>query len=338
MKKKIALITGITGQDGSYLAEFLLQKGYKVHGMRRRASTENLKNIKNILQNTNFYLHYGDMTDSSNLNKLLGKIKPSEIYNLAAQSHVHTSFFIPEYTAQVNALGCLNLLEAMINNCPKSKFYQASTSELFGDQKNQKKQNEKTIFNPCSPYAISKLYAFHLVQNYRQRGFYACNGILFNHESPRRGPSFISQKIVQAAVRIKKGKQDFLSLGNLYAKRDWGYAKEYVEVMWKMMQLKKPDDFVISTNKSYSVKHLVEKVFMQLGIKINWQGKGLKEIGINKKNKKTIIKIDPYYFRPKEVSYLCGNSTKARKKIKWVNKTYLEKLVQIMIKAELQKY
>ena len=226
----------------------------------------------------------------------------------------------------------------MINNCPKSKFYQASTSELYGEQKSKKKQNEKTIFNPCSPYSISKLYAFHLVQNYRQRGFYACNGILFNHESPRRGPSFISQKIVQAAVRIKKNKQKFLSLGNLYAKRDWGYAKEYVEVMWKMMQSKKPDDFVISTNKSYSVKYLVEKVFMRLGVKINWQGKGLKEIGINEANKKTIIKIDPYYFRPKEVNYLCGDSSKARKKIKWINKINLEKLINIMINAELKKY
>mgnify|MGYP001307305834 CR=1 FL=1 len=338
MKKRVAFITGITGQDGSYLAEFLLQKGYEVHGMRRRASTENLQNIENILTESNFHMHYGDMTDSSNLNKLLGQIKPSEIYNLAAQSHVHTSFLIPEYTAQVNALGCLNLLEAMINNCPKSKFYQASTSELYGEQKSKKKQNEKTIFNPCSPYSISKLYAFHLVQNYRQRGFYACNGILFNHESPRRGPSFISQKIVQAAVRIKKNKQKFLSLGNLYAKRDWGYAKEYVEVMWKMMQSKKPDDFVISTNKSYSVKYLVEKVFMRLGVKINWQGKGLKEIGINEANKKTIIKIDPYYFRPKEVNYLCGDSSKARKKIKWINKINLEKLINIMINAELKKY
>jgi len=338
MKKRVAFITGITGQDGSYLAEFLLQKGYEVHGMRRRASTENLQNIENILTESNFHMHYGDMTDSSNLNKLLGQIKPSEIYNLAAQSHVHTSFLIPEYTAQVNALGCLNLLEAMINNCPKSKFYQASTSELYGEQKSKKKQNEKTIFNPCSPYSISKLYAFHLVQNYRQRGFYACNGILFNHESPRRGPSFISQKIVQAAVRIKKNKQKFLSLGNLYAKRDWGYAKEYVEVMWKMMQSKKPDDFVISTNKSYSVKYLVEKVFMRLGVKINWQGKGLKEIGINKANKKIIIKIDPYYFRPKEVNYLCGDSSKARKKIKWINKINLEKLINIMINAELKKY
>ena len=338
MKKRVAFITGITGQDGSYLAEFLLQKGYEVHGMRRRASTENLQNIENILTESNFHMHYGDMTDSSNLNKLLGQIKPIEIYNLAAQSHVHTSFLIPEYTAQVNALGCLNLLEAMINNCPKSKFYQASTSELYGEQKSKKKQNEKTIFNPCSPYSISKLYAFHLVQNYRQRGFYACNGILFNHESPRRGPSFISQKIVQAAVRIKKNKQKFLSLGNLYAKRDWGYAKEYVEVMWKMMQSKKPDDFVISTNKSYSVKYLVEKVFMRLGVKINWQGKGLKEIGINKANKKIIIKIDPYYFRPKEVNYLCGDSSKARKKIKWTNKINLENLINIMINAELKKY
>ena len=258
MKKKIALITGITGQDGSYLAEYLVNKNYEVHGIRRRASIENIQNLKNLNlihqeSRKDIFLHYGDMTDSLNLNQIVKQVKPHEVYNLAAQSHVHLSFTIPEYTAQVNAIGCLRLLEAVKSNSPMAKFYQASTSELYGNT-SVRHQNEKTSFEPCSPYSISKHYAFNLVKNFRERGMFACNGILFNHESPRRGTNFVTRKIVEAAVKIKLNKQKKLYLGNLYAKRDWGYAKEYVEAMWKMLQQKKPSDFVISTNKCYSVK------------------------------------------------------------------------------------
>lgn len=337
--KKIAFITGITGQDGSYLAEYLINKNYIVHGLRRRTSTSNLRNINHLITEKNkniFYLHYGDLSDPSNLNKVLNKIKPNEIYNLAAQSHVHLSFQIPEYTASVNSIGCLNLLEAMVNFCPKARFYQASTSELYGDKKKNSFLNEKSLFDPCSPYATSKLYSYYLVKNYRERGYFACNGILFNHESPRRGSSFVTRKIVEAAVNIKLGKQKTLYLGNLYAKRDWGYAKEYVESMWKILQQRSPEDFVISTGRSYSVKNFVEKVFDKLGIKILWKNKGLKEIGYNKKTGKTLIKIDPYYFRPKEVNYLRGNSYKAKKILKWHPKTDIGKLVEIMVEAELK--
>ncbi len=338
--KKVALITGITGQDGSYLAEFLLKKNYIVHGLRRRSSTSNLENILHLIKPSNkknFHLHYGDLTDASNLNKILNKIKPQEIYNLAAQSHVHLSFQIPEFTATVNALGALNLLEAMVNCCPKAKFYQASTSELYGNKKNNSFLNEKSDFSPCSPYATSKLYSFHLVKNYRERGYFACNGILFNHESPRRGTNFVTRKIIEAAVKIKKGQQKVLFLGNLYAKRDWGYAKEYVETMWRMLQVKKPDDYVVATGKTYSVKYFVEKVFQHLNINIKWKNKNLKEIGYYLKSKKTLVKIDPYYFRPKEVGYLRGNSAKAKKILKWKAKVSLDKLVKIMIKEELKK-
>ena len=340
MKKKIAFITGITGQDGSYLAEFLLNKNYIVHGLRRRSSTNNLSNILHIIRNQNknrFQLHYGDLSDASNLNKLINKIRPHEIYNLAAQSHVHLSFKIPEFTATVNSIGCLNLLEAMINFCPNAKFYQASTSELYGDKKNGIFLNEKSSFDPCSPYATSKLYSYHLVKNYRDQGYFACNGILFNHESPRRGTNFVTSKIIEGAVRIKKGKQKTLYLGNIYAKRDWGYAKEYVEAMWKMLQQKKPDDFVIATGKSYSVKFFCETVFKKLDIHINWKNKNLKEIGYDKKTNKILIKIDPYYFRPQEVNFLRGDSSRAKRILKWSPKTNLDQLVNIMVDAELKK-
>ena len=338
--KKIAFITGITGQDGSYLAEFLLKKNYTVHGLRRRSATPNLENILHLINKSNqkkFFLHYGDLTDPSNLNKLISKIKPNEIYNLAAQSHVHLSFQIPEFTATVNSIGCLNLLEAMVNCNSKAKFYQASTSELYGDKKKGAYLNEKSNFNPCSPYATSKLYSFHLVKNYRERGYFACNGILFNHESPRRGTNFVTRKIVEAAVKIKKGKQKILFLGNLYAKRDWGYAKEYVESMWKILNHKIPDDYVVATGKAYSVKTFVEKVFKRLNMDIQWKNKRLKEIGIDKKTKKVLIKIDPFYFRPQEVNYLKGNSSKAKKILKWKPKTNLDQLVQIMVEEELKK-
>ena len=338
MRKK-ALITGITGQDGSYLAEFLIKKGYQVHGIRRRTSGDNLNKLRhlNIVfheKNRQIILHYGDMTDSSSLNRILLKVKPDEIYNLAAQSHVHTSFLMPDYTTQVNALGCLKLLEGVSQICPKAKFYQASTSELFGDN-TKVPQNEKSKFIPNSPYSISKLFSFNIVKNYRDRGLFACNGILFNHESPRRGSNFVTKKIVEAAIKIKNNKQDKLFLGNLYSKRDWGYAKEYVEVMWKMLQQKKPNDYVISTNKSYTVKNFAEKVFKKIGIRLNWRGKGLKEKAIDAKTKKVLIEIDPFYFRPKEVENLRGNNNKAKKILKWEPKTDLNKLIDIMIQFEI---
>ena len=290
MKKK-ALITGITGQDGSYLAEFLISKGYIVHGLRRRVSFNNLLNLNDLLLSNgryhkNLYLHYGDITDSSNLYNLLKNIKPDEIYNLAAQSHVHLSYQIPEYTSEVNAIGTTKILNAVFNICPRSKFYQASTSELYGDSLKSKKLNENSNFYPCSPYSIAKEYSFNMVKNYRERGMYAVNGILFNHESPRRSSNFVTMKIIEAAIKIKKNMYDILYLGNLDAKRDWGYAKEYVEVMWKMLQINKPQDFVIATGKSTSVRSFVEIVFSKLGIDIIWKGKGINELGINKKTKK----------------------------------------------------
>ncbi len=340
MKKKIAFITGITGQDGSYLAEFLLKKKYIVHGLRRRSSTSNLSNILHIIKPSNknkFFLHYGDLTDPSNLNKLINKIKPTEIYNLAAQSHVHLSFQVPEFTALVNSIGCLNLLEAMVNCCPKAKFYQASTSELYGNKKKGVFLNEKSNFDPCSPYATSKLYSYYLVKNYREQGYFACNGILFNHESPRRGTNFVTRKIIEAAIKIKFGKQKILYLGNLYAKRDWGYAKEYVSTMWKMLQQKKADDYVVATGKTISVKAFVEKVFKKININIKWKNKKENEIGYDENTKKTLIKIDPYYFRPKEVGFLRGNSAKAKKILKWKSKTNIDQLIDIMIKEELKK-
>ncbi len=340
MKKK-ALITGITGQDGSYLAEFLIKKGYQVHGIRRRSSGDNLNKLRhlNIVfheRKRQIILHYGDITDSSSLNKILLKVKPDEIYNLAAQSHVHTSFLMPDYTTQVNAVGCLKLLESVSLICPKAKFYQASTSELYGDN-TKVPQNENSKFIPNSPYSISKLFSFNIVKHYRDRGMFACNGILFNHESPRRGSNFVTKKIIEAAVKIKNKNQDKLFLGNLYSKRDWGYAKEYVEVMWKILQQKKPDDYVISTNKSYTVKKFVEKVFKKIGIKLFWKGKGLKEKGIDAKTKKILIEIDPFYFRPKEVDNLRGNNSKARRVLNWKPKTDLDQLIDIMIKFEINE-
>ena len=340
MNKKRALITGITGQDGSYLSEFLIKKGYQVHGIRRRTSGDNLNKLKHLNlvfheKNRDIVLHYGDITDSSSLNQILQKTKPHEIYNLAAQSHVHTSFLMPDYTSQVNAIGCLKLLESVMQICPKAKFYQASTSELYGDNKIVP-QNENSKFVPNSPYSISKLFSFNIVKNYRDRGLFACNGILFNHESPRRGSNFVTKKIVEAAIKIKKGKQKKLYLGNLYAKRDWGYAKEYVEAMWKMLQQKTPDDFVISTNKTYTVKIFAEKVFKKIGIKITWKGKGVHEKGVDAKTGKRIIEIDPFYFRPKEVNILKGDNKKAKKILKWKPKTDLDGLISIMMTSELK--
>jgi len=257
---------------------------------------------------------------------------------LAAQSHVRLSFDIPEYTAVVNSIGCLNLLEAMVNHCPKAKFYQASTSELYGDRKKDIYLNENSSFNPCSPYATSKLYSFHLIKNYRERGFFTCNGILFNHESPRRGNTFVTKKIVESAFKIINKKQKCLYIGNLYAKRDWGYAKEYVVSMWKMLQQKKADDYVIATGNNYSVKYFIENVFKNLGINLKWKNKGMKEIGINIKDKKIIVRVDPFYFRPTEVRTLKGDFKKAKKILKWSPKVNLDNLIKIMLAEERKKH
>ncbi len=341
--RKIALITGITGQDGSYLAEFLLDKGYHVHGIKRRSSSLNTARIDHLYQDplerkTNFFLHYGDMTDATNLIRLIKKIKPNEIYNLAAQSHVLVSFETPEYTANADALGTLRILEAIriLGLEQKVKFYQASTSELYGNTKD-KYQNENTPFCPRSPYAVAKLYAYWITVNYREAyNIFACNGILFNHESPVRGETFVTKKIVKSAVRISKGLQDCLYLGNLDASRDWGHAKDYVEGMWKLLQQKKPEDFVFATGKTFTVRYFVEKAFSQLNIKILWKGKNLKECGIDRKSGKVIVKINPKYFRPTEVDFLKGDASKAKKKLGWRPKISLINLVKEMIDYELK--
>ncbi|WP_415284884.1 GDP-mannose 4,6-dehydratase [Candidatus Pelagibacter sp. Uisw_130] len=340
--KKIALIFGITGQDGSYLAEFLLKKNYIVHGVKRRSSSINTGRIDHIyqdphIQKRSFILHYGDITDSLNVTRLIKQIKPDEIYNLAAQSHVAVSFESPEYTANADALGTLRILEAIrFNNLiKKTKFYQAGTSELYG--KTEKiPQNENTPFHPASPYAVAKLYAHWITINYREAyGMYACNGILFNHESPRRGETFVTQKIVQALCRIKYGKQKTLFLGNLYSKRDWGHAREYVEAMWLMLKQKTPEDFVISTGKQISVKSFINIVVKQLKIKITWKGKGVNEKAYDL-NGKLIIACDKIYYRPLEVNTLLGSSKKAFKKLKWKPKIKVNELIKEMISEEIK--
>tara|TARA_B100001057_G_scaffold65269_1_gene59013 strand:+ start:7454 stop:8488 length:1035 start_codon:yes stop_codon:yes gene_type:complete len=340
MKKKIALIFGITGQDGSLLARFLLKKKYFVHGVKRRSSSFNTSRIDDLYEsyykkNKNFKLHYGDVTDSLNTISLIKKVKPHEIYNLAAQSHVKVSFETPEYTANADALGCLRILEAIriLNYQKKTKLYQASTSEMFGDAKAP--QDENTPFKPNSPYAIAKLYAYWIIKSYRTAyGIYSCNGVLFNHESYARGETFVSKKIIQAAIKIKNREQDILYLGNLNSIRDWGDARDYVESMWKILQQKKPDDYLISTGKGYTVKDFVNKVFKKIGIHLTWKGKGLKEVGINKNNNKIIIKIDKDYFRPNEVDILIGNSKKSQKKLNWKPKISFDKMVEDMILFE----
>ncbi len=340
--KKTALITGITGQDGSLLADFLLKKNYKVVGIKRRSSSFNTERIDHLYKENvmkpknNFQLVYGDLTDSSNILRLIKSTKPDEIYNLGAQSHVHTSFQIPEFTANVDAFGALRILEAIrvLRLQKKTKYYQASTSEIFGNT--QIPQNEKTPFKPASPYAVSKLYAYWTTVNYRNAyGIFAVNGILFNHEGPRRGETFVSRKITRAVVEIYKNKRNYFSLGNLNAKRDWGSAKDYVESMWLMLKVKKPSDYVISTGKSHSVKNFVEEAFKYIDIDIAWRGKGLKEEGFNKKTGKVHIKVDPVYFRPTDVDELRGDSSKARRELKWKPKTSFKKLVSEMMEADL---
>ncbi len=337
--KKIALITGVTGQDGSYLAEFLLSKNYEVHGMVRRSSLEQKLRIDKLFKNKNFHVHYGDMTDTGNVNALVLKIQPDEIYNLAAQSHVKISFDIPEYTANCDALGTLRILEAIRINglTKKTKFYQASTSELYG-KVCQVPQNEDTPFYPRSPYACAKLYSYTLVVNYREAyGIYACNGILFNHESPRRGDSFVTKKITRSVSEIKLGITDCLSLGNINAYRDWGYAKEYVEGMWLILQHDTPEDFVLATGKKHSVKEFIEMAFNYVNIEIKWKGSGLKEVGFDPSNGKILVKIDPYYFRPTEVDLLLGDPSKAKDKLGWESKTSLKELVHIMMDSDLSE-
>ncbi|TRZ53862.1 GDP-mannose 4,6-dehydratase [bacterium] len=339
MKK--ALITGITGQDGSYLAELLLGKGYEVHGLIRRASTINTHRINHIYQDPHeekrvLHLHYGDLADSSNLNRLLEKIQPDEIYNLGAQSHVRISFDTPEYTSDVTGIGALRLLDAIRETGIKTKFYQASSSEMFG-KAHELPLKETSLFHPRSPYGCAKVYAYWITKNYRESyGLFACNGILFNHESPRRGETFVTRKITQGLARIKLGKQDKLFLGNLDAKRDWGYAKDYVEGMWRMLQHKTPDDFVLATNETHSIREFAEESAKHLGFEIEWKGKGLKERGIDKKTKKVLIEIDPVYFRPAEVDVLLGDYSKAKKALGWKPTTTFKKLAELMTKSDYE--
>jgi len=339
MKKK-ALIYGVTGQDGSYLSELLLKKKYEVHGVKRRSSSLNTSRIDHLYQdpqqkNKNFILHYGDISDSISVNNLISKIKPDEIYNLAAQSHVGVSFQIPEYTANVDGLGALRILEAIksLDSVKKIKFYQAGTSEMFG-KTDGGFQNEKTKFYPRSPYAAAKIYAHWITINYRESyNLFACNGILFNHESPVRGETFVTKKIISGLCKIKKKKLNTLYLGNLYSKRDWGHAQDYVEAMWKMLQQKKPEDFVIATGKQYTVKQFINLVCKQLEIKIKWKGKGLKEKAYNDDGK-AIIKIDKSYFRPTEVDSLLGDASKARRILSWKPKMSVDDLIKDMITHE----
>ena len=348
MDKKIALITGITGQDGSYLAEFLIEKGYEVHGLLRRSSSFNTGRIEHLYldewvrdmkKERLINLHWADMTDSSSLIRIIGEVKPTEIYNLAAQSHVKVSFDVPEYTAHTDAVGVLRLLEAVrICGLEKvCKIYQASTSELFGKVQ-EVPQKETTPFYPRSPYAVAKLYGYWIMKNYRESyGMFCCNGILFNHESERRGENFVTRKITLAAARISQGLQDKLYLGNLSAQRDWGYAKDYVECMWLILQEKEPDDFVIATGEMYTVRTFCTAAFKEVGIEIEWRGEGINEKGYNKATNQPIVEVDPKYFRPAEVEQLLGDPTKAKTKLGWnPRKTTFEQLVKIMVEHDIK--
>ena len=339
---KKALITGITGQDGSYLAELLLNKEYEVHGIIRRSSSFNTERIDHLykdphLNNVSMFLHYGDLTDSSNLSRLIEKLQPDEIYNLGAQSHVKVSFEVPEYTAEVDALGTLRILDAIKDVGISTKFYQASTSELYGGLKGIVPQNEKTPFYPKSPYGAAKLYAYWVTVNYREAyNLFACNGILFNHESPRRGETFVTRKITRAVANIVHGKQEKLYLGNLDAKRDWGFAGDYVKGMWMMLQQQEPDDYVLATGETHTVREFATLAFKYAGIEIEWVGNGINEKGIDKTTGKELVVIDPKYFRPTEVELLLGDYTKAREKLGWIPEVTFEQLVQMMVEADLK--
>lgn len=342
MTKKKALITGVTGQDGSYLAEFLLAKGYEVHGIIRRASTFNTNRIEHIYEdphilNVNFFLHYGDLSDGSNVSRLIKKINPDEIYNLGAQSHVRVSFDIPEYTADIDALGALRILDAIRENEIKCKFYQASSSEMFGLVQ-EVPQKETTPFYPRSPYGVSKLFGYWITKNYRESyGIFAVNGILFNHESPRRGETFVTRKITRGLSRIKAGLEEKLYLGNLEAKRDWGFALDYVEGMWLTLQQNKADDYVLATGETHSVREFLEEAAKIIGFNIEWRGKGVEEKGIDTNTGKTIIEIDERYFRPAEVDILLGDASKAKKELGWTPKTSFKELVKIMSESDIKK-
>ena len=332
---KTAFITGLTGQDGSYLAELLLEKGYEVHGIVRRASVFNTARIEHLMKDIHTY--HGDMIDSSNLNRLMEKIQPDEIYNLAAQSHVQVSFDVPEFTADVDGLGTLRLLDTIREMRSTTRFYQASTSELFGGLPETAPQSEKTPFYPKSPYGAAKLYAYWITVNFREAyNLYACNGILFNHESPRRGETFVTKKITQAVARIAQGRQDKLSLGNLDAKRDWGYAKDYVEAMWLMLQQEKPDDFVIATGETHTVREFTELAFRHIGVELAWEGEGVEEKAYDRKTNRLLVEVDPKYFRPAEVEFLWGDPSKAKEKLGWTNKTSFERLVEIMMDYDMK--
>jgi GDPmannose 4,6-dehydratase len=342
MTQKIALITGVTGQDGAYLAELLLSKGYEVHGIKRRSSSFNTGRIDHLYQDphedkVNFYLHYGDMTDATNLIRIVQQVQPTEIYNLAAQSHVQVSFETPEYTANSDAIGTLRLLEAIriLGMTKRVRFYQASTSELYGAT--PPPQNETTPFYPRSPYAAAKLYAYWITVNYREAyNMFATNGILFNHESPIRGETFVTRKITRAAAAMELGLQDKLYLGNLDAKRDWGHAKDYVEGMWRILQQETPEDFVLATGEAHSVRQFVELSFAHFGKKIIWKGKGIEEQGIDSKTNKVLVEIDSAYFRPTEVDYLLGDPSKAHKKLGWKHTTPFKTLVTEMCAADFE--
>ncbi|MED4583106.1 GDP-mannose 4,6-dehydratase [Brevibacillus choshinensis] len=340
--KKVALVTGVTGQDGAYLSEFLLEKGYEVHGVKRRASSFNTDRIDHLYQDkhdedSRFFLHYGDLTDSTNLIRIIQEVQPDEIYNLAAQSHVKVSFETPEYTANADGIGTLRLLEAIriLGLTEKTRFYQASTSELYGLVQ-EVPQRETTPFYPRSPYAVAKLYAYWITVNYREAyRMFACNGILFNHESPLRGETFVTRKITRASARIRLGLQDKLYLGNLDAKRDWGYAKDYVKAMWLMLQQEVPEDFVIATGETHSVREFVELAFRENGIELAWRGHGVEEVGIHQQTGKVLVQVDPLYFRPTEVDLLLGNPEKARRVLGWEPECTFAELVRSMVQSDL---
>ena len=340
---KRALITGITGQDGAYLAEFLLKKNYQVHGIKRRSSSFNTARVDHLYADpheadVSFFMHYGDLTDATNLIRIIQEVKPDEIYNLAAQSHVQVSFETPEYTANSDALGTLRILEAIriLGMERTTRFYQASTSEMYGKVR-EIPQTEHTPFYPRSPYGAAKVYAYWITRNYREAyDMFACNGILFNHESPIRGETFVTRKITRAVARIHLGMQNCLYLGNLDAKRDWGFALDYVQAMWLMLQHEEPDDFVIASGESHSVREFVEKAFREIDVPIHWEGEGVEEVGKDAVSGRTLVKIDPRYFRPTEVDFLLGDPTKAKDKLGWEPKVKFEDLVKIMIKEDIK--
>ena len=341
---KVAFITGITGQDGAYLAELLLKKGYIVHGLKRRSSSFNTGRIDHLYQDPhvskrNFILHHGDLTDSTNLIRIIQEIQPDEIYNLAAQSHVHVSFETPEYTANADGLGTLRILEAirLLGMVEKTKFYQASTSELYG-MSQERPQNENTPFYPRSPYAVAKLYGYWITVNYREAyNMYACNGILFNHESPVRGETFVTRKITRAAVRISMGTQEQVYLGNLDAKRDWGHAGDFVDGMWRMLQQEKPEDFVLATGVTTTIREFAERAFAEVGITLGWSGRGVDEVGRDTKTGNTVVSVDPTYFRPTEVDLLIGDASKARKKLNWKPIIDLQQMIEEMIASDFEE-